>query len=111
MNLTSAVILLVFALGAALYAAYELGTQTALDRYWVGPRPPVEPQSPPPSEPGEADLDIFLEENFTTQEIPAIDTAVVLAEKVLPELERQQKLTKRYRREKNNAERILNGPY
>lgn len=56
------------------------------------PRPEVQPLEPV---------------TITTNEVVAVDQAIALANEVLPELERQTRLTKRYRREKNNAERKL----
>lgn len=100
MTIQDLVVLAVLAVLLACVASYWFGYHHAQSYWHPDTATPQRMRTPSPEvEP----LDVTI----TTSQVVAVDTAVALSREVLPELERQSRLTQRYRREKNNAQRKL----
>lgn len=101
------------ALGSALLAclaSYQLGVSVGYRSRWVPPLPKPNPARYVEPEIGEVDLSAeYLLESVTTNQIVAVEIATELSAVVLPELERQGRLTRRYRNEANREKRKQNG--
>lgn len=94
----------------ACVASYQLGEWRGYNARWVPPTTPpnLSPHEEPTIEPP-VDLHEFLAESVTTEEIVAVQIATELSAVVLPELERQRRLTRRYRNAMNREKRKSNG--
>ena len=94
----------------ACVASYQLGEWRGYSARWVPPvySPDPSPYEEPVIEPT-VDLHEFLAESVTTEEIVAVEIATDLSAVVLPELERQGRLTRRYRNAMNREKRKSNG--